>query len=153
MSLPLSPDAGGNQHPAVGLDAHASPLVRPDAGPLDVGNDPEPDVFPLGTKARLFFLYKTIVANELDRLFQRRLIVSRVIDQRLEVLEDDFVVVGEIAGADEVSAPDLDAIDAHFARRDVEQALDDEHPVLTPRAAHRCDDGLVGEDGGELGKI
>ena len=69
--------------------------------------------------------------------------------KRREILVDDVVVVGEGIGRDEVASADLGAVEPKLARGDVQQPLDDEHPVLTSGTAIGRDDRERSEDRSE----
>ena len=111
---------------------------------------PRPTFLPSALEPRLLAGEELVVADHLHRLVEDRLVVAAVVDQRREVLEDDLVVVREGVGGQEVATPDLGPVEPQLARRQVEQPLDDEHPMLAAGAAVGGDDRQGGEDGGEL---
>ena len=150
MPLSLGADAGGDAHLAAGFDLDTGPLVGPDPGALDVGHESESEVPALGAGRRLGLGEELVVADELPRLGERRFVVAAVVDQRREVLVDDFVVVGKVLGREEIPAPDLGSIHPQLGGGEVEQPLHDEDAMLATGAAIRSDDRLGREDRLEL---
>ena len=63
------------------------------------------------------------------------------------------MVVRELVRTDHVAAAELDRIEAEAARREIEQALHDEHAVLPARPAHGRHNRLVREGDPELALV
>ena len=95
MALALGSNACGDGYLPVRVNLNTSSLVRPDAGSLDVGHDPDPDVLAILAALWLGCLDEVRVADHAHRRVHDRLVVPTVIDQRGEVLVDDLVVVRE----------------------------------------------------------
>src|SRR5262249_30629202 len=84
-------------------------------------------------------LGKALPVGEVERMAEYRGEVSRIVDLSGGCRIRDF------RGLDEVTAAQLDAVDAHFARRSIDQAL---HEIIGLRAAGApvgADIGRVGE--------
>ena len=86
-------------------------------------------------------LAKAAVADHLERLVERRLVVAAVVRQHA-----DAGVVGEIVRLDEVLAPHLGRIDPDLARDQIDDALDHEGRLGPARAAVGVDHRRVGVD-------
>src|SRR3990172_3442837 len=150
VTLPLSPDAGRDADFAGGLDLDAGALIGSDAGPFDIGHDADAGMASLLAQPWLLFLDEIVIPDQPKGVLQQGGIVAAVINERREILIDDVVVMREGVGGQEIAAADLTDVELQFAGRQIQQALDDEDAVLASGAAVGGDDGLVGEDDGEL---
>ena len=153
VPLPLRADAGRDGDLAAGLHLHARAFERSDAGALDVRHDADAERPPGGARRRLLLGQEPVPADALERLAQRRLVVSAVVGERREVLIDDVVNVRELVRPQEIAPPDFDPIEPQLPGGEVEQALDDEDAVLASGAAVGGHDRLVGEHRGELAVV
>jgi hypothetical protein len=149
MALALGADAGGEQHPAAALDLDSGALMGADAGAFDIEHHPDAHPPSLGAQLRLLLGDERTIADRIQGLVEHRAVIAAVVMQRREILVDDVVVVGERVGRDEVALANLGTVEPKLTRRDVQQPLDNEHPVLTPGAAIGRDDRKSGEDRGE----
>src|SRR5215216_2792401 len=94
-----------------------------------------------------------MIANSFKSMVEQRFVVAAVVDQWGKILVNDFIVVWKFIRWDEVAPADFGPVNIQFFRGNIQQALDDEHTMLPPRAAIGCDDSFVGEDRGELAII
>ena len=99
-----------------------------------------PDVPPFGPQPRLLPRDESSVADHVARPVEDRRVVAAVVGQRAKSWKMISLSYGNASGGMQVAPSDLDAVDPQFARRDVEQALDDEDAVLPARAAVRGDE-------------
>ena len=90
-----------------------------------------------------------IIADQIQRLVEHRLVVAAVIFERLKVLIDDFVLVGERIRRNQIAAPDLRRIDFECVRGQIEKPFHHEHAVLPAGAAIGGHDRQIGEHGGK----
>src|SRR6266545_8231379 len=113
MPLPLRGEPGGDQDLAARLDADVGALVGPDAGPLDVAADPEPEPAsgraPLGLRAP-----ELRGADRRQRNLQTGRIVAAVVARGRAVLEREADVPGKLVRLDEVPAAYLGRLEAEL---------------------------------------
>ena len=110
-------------------------------------------MFALRAQPGLSLVHELAISDLLERQVQQGFVVPAVVDDRGEILIDDFVVVWEGVGRDEVAPANFGAVDLEFPGSQVQHAFDHEHAVLSSRAAIGCHDGLVGEDRRELAVV
>ena len=101
----------------------------------------------------MLFFDELAIADHLQGAVENRLVVPAVVVQRLEVLIEDDVIVGEVVGPQEVAAPDLGPFDPELVGGEVEQPFDDEDAVLPAGATVGRHRDLVGEDRLELARV
>ncbi len=102
---------------------------------------------------RLRFAEKFIITDHFLHFVQRRVIIAAVVPQRGKILENDFVVVGEFVGWNEIAVADFGAVDPQLFGGNVEQTLHDKDAVLPACAAIGRDDGFVGKNADEFAVI
>ena len=110
--------------PPVGADAHDRALERHGGGRLDVVDEADPEVAPLGAQPRLLAPRRGEVEG-LEREIHAARIVAGVVLDRPAPRGGEAGRVRMPVGGDEVPPPDLDGVDAETAGQRVHRALDD----------------------------
>src|SRR5258708_34102457 len=93
MPLALSADARPHADLATRLHLHLGAFIGADTGSFDVADHADADAPALGAQLRLLFAEEMLVADQLERLVEDRLVVPPVVLERLEVLLDDPLIV------------------------------------------------------------
>src|SRR5690606_34986506 len=120
MTLALGADTGGDADTTIRLYLNPRALIRPNAGSLDVADKPQPQVATRTARLRLCCGEELPVADEFHRQVQGRFVITAVIGERREVLEDDLVVIGELVGLDEVPPSYLGSVQPQLPGGDVQ---------------------------------
>ena len=146
MALPLRGIAGRHVHVAGGLHAHLDPLVRRDAGPLDIEGDACAAEDALLALRRLASLHAR-VTERIERLRELGGIVAVAVDERRVALEDAARIPRAVLGPHQVAPPDRGRIQAERAGNVVHGRFHDEVAVRLACAAVGAHDRRVGVDG------
>ena len=92
------------------------------------------------------FMPECLIADRVQRDVEHRLVIAAVVFQHLKILIDDFIVVRERIGRNQISPPDFGRINVQLMCSEVEQPLHHEYAVLASGTAIRCHRRQIGED-------
>src|SRR5262249_62407359 len=99
----LGPGAGGHEDLARRIVPHRRALERPNAGSLDIAADAETEVTALLPRRALALAKRRDAADGIERLPQRPLIITAVVNNRLAVAIGNADGIGHFVGVDHVA--------------------------------------------------
>jgi len=88
---------------------------------------------------------ESAIADRFQRHVEHRLVVAAIVFEHFEILVDDFIVVGERIGRNQIPPPDLGRVDVQLMGGEIQQSLHHEHAVLAAGAPIWRDGRQIGE--------